>query len=118
MEKMKEIREALDALAECGHGIMKTAEALKRYYAVNDHAEPPTKKAAPEKTDEPPAPVSESMPEYSKDYVRKLLAEAASNGHREAVKDIIQKHGANSLSQIDPSQYASIVKDAEVLANA
>ena len=78
----------------------------------------PRRTPLPKKTDEPPEPVSESMPEYSKEYVRKLLAEAASNGHREAVKDIIQKHGANSLSQIDPSQYASIVKDAEVLANA
>lgn len=118
MEKMMEIREALDALAECGHSIMKTAEALKRYYAVNDNAEPSTEKVAPEKTNESPEPASGSMPEYSKEYVRKLLAKAANNGHREAVKDIIQKHGANSLSQLDPSKYASIVKDAEVLANA
>ena len=29
MEKMKELWAALDGLAECGHGIMKTAEALK-----------------------------------------------------------------------------------------
>lgn len=123
MAKMKELSEALDGLAECGHGLAKMAEALKRYYAIGD-AKPPTKKPVSEKKKEPSAEVAPVAPtpepeaEYSKEHVRKLLAKAANNGHREAVKDIIQKHGVSSLSQIDPSEYASIVKAAEVLANA
>lgn len=123
MEKTKAISEALDGLAECGHGIVKLAEALKRYYAADD-AEPPKKKNAAKKKEVPPAeavpsePQPEPKPEYSKEYVRKLLADVANNGHREKVKDIIQRHGANSLSQIDPGEYAAIVKEAEVLVHA
>lgn len=53
---------------------MKTAEALKQHYAVNDNTEPSTEKVAPEKTNESPEPASESMPEYSNEYVRNLIA--------------------------------------------
>ncbi len=116
MEKKNELTEALEGLAECGHGLVKMAEALKRYYAV---AEPPKKTTVPKKKEptaepEPPAPKKE----YSKEDIRKLLADAANKGHREKVKGIIQKHGASSLSQIDPSEYEAIAKEAEVLANA
>ena len=123
MEKSKEISTALDGLAECGHGLFKIAEALKRYYAAEETAEPPKKKAAPKKKEEPPTeaettPPVKAKPEYTKEYVRKLLADIANNGHRDAVKAIIQKHGASSLSAIDPSQYEAIVKEAEVLGSA
>ena len=132
MEKSKEISAALDGLAECGYGLVKIAEALKRYYAAEETAEPPKKKsAAPKKKEEPPTeveatsppaeenpPAAEAKPDYTKEYVRKLLADIANNGHRDAVKSIIQKHGASSLSAIDPSQYEAIVKEAEVLGSA
>ena len=129
MEKTKEISAALDGLAECGHGLVKIAEALKRYYAAEEVAEPPKKKVTPKKKEEPPAeaetataPVeenpSEAKPEYTKEYVRKLLADIANNGHREKVKEIIKKHGANSLSAIDPAEYVAIVKEAEVVGSA
>ena len=129
MEKTKEISVALDGLAECGHGLVKIAEALKRYYAAEEVAEPPKKKVTPQKKEEPPAETEaatppaeenppEAKPEYTKEYVRKLLADIANNGHRDAVKTIIQKHGANSLSAIDPAEYAAIVKEAEVVGSA
>lgn len=132
MEKTKEITVALDGLAECGHGLVKIAEALKRYYAAEETAEPPKKKAPAKKKEEVapqptepevvPTPTEENppeaKPEYTKEYVRKLLADIANNGHRDAVKDIIQKHGASSLSAIDPAEYAAIVKEAEVLGSA
>ena len=130
MEKSKEISAALDGLAECGHGLVKIAEALKRYYTAEETAEPPKKKASAKKKEEPPAeidatpvsaeenpPTAEAKPEYTKEYVRKLLADIANNGHRDAVKSIIQKHGASSLSAIDPAEYEDIVKEAEVLGS-
>lgn len=131
MEKSKEILAALEGLAECGHGMVKIAEALKRYYAAEETAEPPKKKTAAKKKEEPPTeaevaptpteenpPAAEAKPEYTKEYVRKLLADIANNGHRDAVKSIIQKHGASSLSAIDPAEYEAIVKEAEVLGSA
>lgn len=130
MEKSKEILVALEGLAECGQGLVKIAEALKRYYAAEEVAEQPKKKAAPKKKEETPAeieptpppaednPPAEAKTEYTKEYVRKLLADIANNGHRDAVKTIIQKHGASSLSAIDPAEYAAIVKEAEVVGSA
>ena len=122
MEKTKEISAALEGLAECGHGLVKIAEALKRYYAAEEGVEQSKKKAAPKKKEEMPAEAEaaplEAKPEYTKEYVRKLLADIANNGHRETVKEIIKKHGASSLSAIDPAEYAAIVKEAEVVGSA
>ena len=132
MEKTKEISAAIEGLAECGHGLVKIAEALKRYYIAEETDEPPKKKAAPKKKEDvapqpteaetAPTPTEdnppEAKPEYTKEYVRKLLADIANNGHRDAVKEIIKKHGASSLSAIDPAEYAAIVEEAEVLSHA
>ena len=46
------------------------------------------------------------------------LAEISQTGKTAAVRELIQKHGGSRLSDVEPSQYAAILKEAEVLANA
>ena len=133
MDKTQEISAVIDGLAECGNGLVKAAEALRRYFditAVEDEPQkkfPAKKKAETPKEETPPvdvAPPQEEQAatpkelEYTKEYVRKLLADIAGNGQREKVKEIINKHGANSLSAVDPSEYAAIVAEAGELLNA
>jgi hypothetical protein len=43
--------------------------------------------------------------------VRALLAEKNREGHREEVKAIIQKYGANKLTSLDTKHYASVIKE-------
>ncbi|EGK59216.1 hypothetical protein HMPREF9081_1720 [Centipeda periodontii DSM 2778] len=126
MDKMQEISAVIEGIAECGNGLLKISETLRRYFNVNAEDEPKKKSPAKKKAEPPKEeipPVEEQAPtpkepEYTKEYVRKLLADIANNGQREKVKEIINKHGANSLSAVDPGEYAAIVAEAEVLLNA
>ena len=43
--------------------------------------------------------------------VRAAMADKSRDGHREAVKAIITKYGANNLSSLDPIHYAAALKE-------
>ena len=47
--------------------------------------------------------------------VRGILADKASSGFREAVQALIKKHGANRLSDIDPSEYDALMQEVSEL---
>jgi len=49
--------------------------------------------------------------------VRAVLAEKSRDGHTEAIRGLLEKHGASKLSDIDPDKYAELLADAEVLDN-
>ncbi len=50
--------------------------------------------------------------------VRAVLAEKSRNGHTEAIRELLKKHGADRLSAIDPAHYQALLEEAEVLSNA
>ncbi|NTW70647.1 MAG: rRNA biogenesis protein rrp5 [Eubacteriaceae bacterium] len=43
--------------------------------------------------------------------LRAVLADKNREGHREAVKDIILKYGANKLTTLDPVHFAQVLKE-------
>ena len=47
--------------------------------------------------------------------VRAVLAEKSRAGHTVEVKELLNKYGADKLSEIDPSEYPALLADAEVL---
>lgn len=47
--------------------------------------------------------------------VRAVLAEKSRAGHTAEVKELLNKHGADKLSEIDPMEYPALLADAEVL---
>ena len=49
--------------------------------------------------------------------VRAVLAEKSRNGHTAKIRELLEKHGAAKLSEIDPKKYAALVAEAEVLGN-
>ena len=49
--------------------------------------------------------------------VRAVLTPISQSGKTALVKELLIKHGASRLSDIDPGEYASLLADAEVLAN-
>ena len=50
--------------------------------------------------------------------VRELLASLSRDGYLDSVRDLIHKYGGEKLSEIDPADYAALLKDAEELQNA
>lgn len=61
------------------------------------------------------APADEPAKEYTLEDVRAALAEKSRAGKTEEVKALISKYGADRLSSIDPSNYAALMADAEVI---
>ena len=47
--------------------------------------------------------------------VRAVLAEKSRSGHTEEVRALLNKHGADKLSEIDPAEYPALLAEAEVL---
>lgn len=68
----------------------------------------------PEKTAKPKM---EKAKVYTLEDVRGVLAEKSQNGLTSEVKGLITKFGGSKLSDIDPSNYEAIIKEAEVLGN-
>lgn len=54
---------------------------------------------------------------YSLEEVRAELADVSRAGFTEEVRELIEKHGASKLSEVEPSKYADIIKDAKVIGN-
>ena len=63
-------------------------------------------KAAKQEPEEKPLTLEE---------VRAVLAEKSRAGHTEEVRELLNKHGADKLSEIDPAEYAALLAEAEVL---
>ena len=101
MGKMKDMAMAIEEL--------RTAAA-----AINDTADWLYKQFSGEEADTP-APAPE--PELKLEEVRAILADASRKGHTAEIRSLLQKYGASKLSQIDPSNYKSLLADVEVLAN-
>ncbi|MBT9142480.1 MAG: hypothetical protein DDT29_00874 [Dehalococcoidia bacterium] len=51
------------------------------------------------------------------EQVRAVLAEKSRDGHTAKVRELLEKHGAAKLSEIDPSEYPALLAEAEALGN-
>lgn len=74
--------------------------------AVKNTAKKDAKPAAGQESEEKPLTLEE---------VRAVLAEKSRAGHTAEVKGLLNKHGADKLSEIDPAEYAVLLAEAEVL---
>lgn len=52
---------------------------------------------------------------YKLEEVRKVLADKSRLGFTGAIKNLLEKHGATKLSEIDPSKYKDLLADVEKL---
>ena len=59
----------------------------------------------------------EPKPELKLEDVRAVLAEKSRAGHTAEVRALLKKYGAAKLSEIDPTNYEALMKDAEVIGN-
>jgi hypothetical protein len=75
-----------------------------------------TKLSTAPKVDEAGNPVP-TKPVLTLEQVRAVLAEKSRTGHTAAIRTLLQKYGADKLSEIDPTCYKALLADAEVLGN-
>jgi hypothetical protein len=122
MSKIKLALEVVSDLKSLAESIETLVHAMESNEVANEANEEPTNKKskAKAKVEEPEtkepevgeAPVEE--PEEKQptlEEVRAAMADKSRDGHREAVKAIITKYGANNLSALDPKHYAAALKE-------
>ena len=121
MSKMSELSQVLDEMIACGEGMIKAANAIKDIFSSTEEApekkEPKSTKKAT-KSSEPAKAEGTPEPTYTKEDVRAVLASKSAAGYKKEVKELLEKYGALQLKQVNPDDYAAILKEAEVIGNA
>lgn len=106
MSKMSEMAMTIEELRNAAAAIIDAANYLAQLFSGEDADTQP----------ETPAPVQK--PALTLEQVRAVLSEKSRAGYTANVRELLQKYGASKLSQVDPSNYEALLRDAEVIGNA
>lgn len=106
MSKVKLLLDVVQDMRTLADSIQAAADAVSRSETHSG--------AAPK---EKPAETAAS-PAVTIEQVRGVLAALSQNGMTADVRALLQKHGADKLSGIDPAKYGLLLADAEVLSHA
>ena len=106
MSKMSKLAAELAELKHCGEILIGISETLTQMFSSD---------ATQEKQEQIKEPKDKQEKALTLTDVRKVLAEKSRNGHTAQVKELLIKYGADKLSEIDPSKYAELLAEVEVL---
>lgn len=110
MDKAKFLLELAEKLLQVVRDIRSLSDSVEAVCTVV------TDSLSDEKKEVPKLPEKETLAEaITLEQVRGVLADKSRGGHTAEVRAIIQKYGADRLSDIDPKHYAAVLKEAEVL---
>ncbi len=97
MSKMSEMTASIEELRSAAAAINDVANWLAKAFSANEPAE------------EAPA----SDPVLTLEEVRAVLAEKSRKGHTAEIRSLLQKFGADKLSQLDPASYKALLAEVE-----
>lgn len=106
MSKMSKLSSELAELKHCGEILIGISETLIQMFNSD---------ATEDKLEQIKEPKDKQEKALTLTDVRKVLAEKSRNGHTAQVKELLIKYGADKLSEIDPSKYAALLAEVEVL---
>ncbi len=110
---LKSLAESIETLVRAMEGQTEpVADAQKEQTASNPKNK--EKDAEAKKSETADVSSEEKQPPEKQptlEEVRALMAEKNREGHREAVKAIIHKYGANKLTALDPAHFAQVLKE-------
>lgn len=102
MSKMDDMAATIEELRNTAAAINSVADWLNEAFSAAEPAEE--------------TPVTE--PVLTLEEVRAVLAEKSRKGHTAEIRSLLQKYGADKLSQLDPASYMALLSDVEVLKDA
>lgn len=119
MGKMNELSMLVDELKKCGEALIGISEGLANMFSGAGEEKAPAKKAAPKKkAAEEPKPEPQEEKPLTLEDVRAVCADKSRSGFTADVKAILNKHGVEKLSEINPAEYKVLLAEVEVLGNA
>ena len=105
MSKMSELDLCVGELRSAAQSLNSVADSLTSLFSGSQ----PRTSVQPESK-----PTSKPL---TLEEVRAVLAEKSRNGYTAKIRELLEKHGAAKLSEIDPKNYAALLAEAEVLGN-
>ncbi|MCC7571065.1 DNA ligase [Candidatus Micrarchaeota archaeon] len=108
MGKMSELDICVEELRSAAQSLNSVADSLTALFGGNQ---------SEASTQLEPKPAPSKPKALTLEEVRAVLAEKSRNGHTAEVRELLEKHGASKLSEIDPAKYATLLTEAEVLGN-
>ena len=123
MGKVKLLLDVIGALRSLADSLQAVADAVADSGAAEaeltttkepEKAAKSGKAAAKNTAKKEEKPAAKEKP-LTLEEVRAVLAEKSRAGHTEEVRELLKKHGADKLSEIDPAEYPALLADAEVL---
>ena len=104
MSKMGELSQVIEELRSCSKTLTGISDTLTDLFSGNESVQEPE-----------PAPAE---PALTLEAVRAVLADKSRKGHTDEIRSLLQKHGADKLSQLDPANYKALLSEVEVLKDA
>ena len=101
MGKMSELEMMVKEVRGYGENLIRMAEEMTEMFSTSVQSEP---EEAPKK-------------QMSLTEVRAVLAEKSRAGFTKEVKELLIKHGADKLSEINPAEYEALLAEVEALGN-
>ena len=98
MSKMAELDAALTVLSDLSNAMLETIQSVRELFGAD--AEP----------EQPEAPKT-----YTIEEVRAVLLKKRRDGFRDEVKALLAAHGAERLTDVDPTEYAAMIQEAEAI---
>lgn len=105
MSKMSELDLCVIELRSAAQSLNTVADSLTALFSGSQ----PESSVQPESK-----PTSKPL---TLEEVRAVIAEKSRNGHTAKIRELLEKHGAAKLSEIDPQKYSALLAEAEVLGN-
>ena len=112
ISKMKELSLAVDELHNCARALNGVADALAALFGGDAETAPEQKVQTPTAQFDSPTEKPVTL-----EQVRALLAAKSRDGLTDKVRELLLKHGAAKLSEIDPKEYPALLKEAEGLTD-
>lgn len=109
MSKLSDLYLAVTELKRCGEALINISESLADLFSAEEES------------------ITEGQPKVEAsvlneeiitlETVRAVLAEKSRAGHTAKVRELLEKHGAEKLSEINPLEYPALLIEAEGLGN-
>ena len=110
MSRIKLLLDLIEDVRAVADDLQTIADAMASDEPAAEPTETPVQETPAEK-DEPEETIR-------LEDVRAVLAAKSRDGYGAQVRELIAKHGGSKLSDIDPSEYGAVLKEAEVFGHA
>ena len=96
----------------------KRLSVFRKVWLIYSAVRQKKKSAAKKKSAEEPKPEAPEEKALTLEDVRAVCADKSRSGFTAEVKAILNKHGVEKLSEVNPAEYKALLAEVEVLGNA